>query len=81
MVNSQNQVVRVFSQHSAGTIREGSSNRSDRRPYALKYPSNPKGVAEPYKVVLQLKTDSGTVTYDDTNTSIQLDGYLGQAMN
>lgn len=81
MINSQNQVVRVFSQHSAGTIRSGSSDRSKRRPYALKFPSNPKGIAEPYKLAIQLKTNSGTVTYDDSNTEIELDGYLGQSMN
>lgn len=81
MVNSQNEVVRVYSQHTASTIRVGANTRSDRRPYALKFPSRPKGIAEPYKLAIQLKTQSGTVTYDDGNTALELDGYLGQAMD
>lgn len=81
MLNSQNQVVRVFSEHAASTLRSGASNRSDRRPYALKFPGNPKGIAEPYKLAIRLKSSSGSVTYDDGNTAFELDGYLGQAMD
>jgi len=82
MVNSQNQVVRVFSQHDAGVLRSPSQgSRSDYRPYALKFPSRPKGIAEPYKLAMQLKMQSGTNTYDDGNTVLELDGYRGEAMD
>jgi len=40
-----------------------------------------KEVMEPYKVGLQLKTKSGTATYSSANSSFEVDGFLGEALN
>ena len=38
-------------------------------------------VREPYKLGLQLKTKSGTATYSSANSTFEVDGFLGEALN
>jgi hypothetical protein len=38
-------------------------------------------VREPYKLGLQLKTKSGTATYSSSNSTFEVDGFLGEALN
>lgn len=38
-------------------------------------------IREPYKLGLQLKTNSGTATYSSANSAFEVDGFLGEALN
>lgn len=38
-------------------------------------------VLEPYKVGLLVRTNSGTTTYSSSNSSLEIDGFLGEAKN
>jgi hypothetical protein len=40
-----------------------------------------KEILEPYKLGLQIRTASGTATYDSSNSTFEVDGYLGESLN
>lgn len=77
VLNSQNNVVDIVSQHKLSSIGQGASNPGDRRPYALKGTE----IADPYSLALQVKTDSGAVTVDTAASTFEMDGYRAEAVN
>lgn len=79
VINSQNNVVEggILAQGKLSQLRKTRANSvdGDITPFVN------KEVLEPYKIALQLKTDSGTVTYDSAQSSFAADGFLGEALN
>jgi hypothetical protein len=76
-LNSQNRVVHTYYQAQISTVSVGASTRSDRRPF----PRKRVRLAEPYKLAIQVKTASGTDTYSDSNSTVEFDGFRGEAIN
>jgi len=75
VLNSQNKVVGRIAQGTIDQIEKTRTNSLDG--YIL--PFTGTEVAEPYKIGLQLRTNSGTQTYDSSNSSLSADGVLGEA--
>lgn len=79
VLNSQNNVV------NGGIITQGKIDATEKtRANSIDGDITPfvdMEVMEPYKVGLQLKTSSGTATYDSGNSSVEIDGFQGEALN
>jgi len=75
VLNSQNKVIQRIDQ---GTINELEKTRTNSLDGSI-LPFTGVEVAEPYKVGFQLRTNSGTATYDSANSSLDVDGVLGEA--
>jgi len=78
IVNPQNNVVQngVISQ---GTINDLEQTRANSLDGDIT-PYTGREIYEPFKLVLQLKTNSGTQTYSSSNSSLTLDGYRGEVL-
>lgn len=76
VLNSQDRVVDVISQHQLDAVRSGANDRSGRRPF----PRRRQSVAEPYKLGVQVKLASGTDTYDNAgDSSLEADARRAEA--
>jgi len=76
VLNSQNNVVQPITQ---GTIDELEVTRSNNLDgYIL--PRTGIEIADPYKLGLQLKTNSGTQTYSRSNSNLDVKGVRGEEM-
>jgi hypothetical protein len=76
VLNEQNNIVDVLTQ---GTIDEIESTRANSLDGDIT-PFTGKEIYEPFKLGLQLKTNSGTQTYDSGNSSLTVDGYRGEKL-
>jgi hypothetical protein len=76
VLNEQNNVVDVLTQGTINEIEETRANSIDGHITTL----DDREVYEPMKVGLQLKTNSGTSTYDSGNSSLTIDGYRGETL-
>jgi len=76
VLNSQNKVIRRISQ---GTIDQLENTRANSLDGYIQ-PFSGIEVAEPYKVGLQLRTNSGTQTYSSSNSNLSLDGVQGETL-
>lgn len=79
VVNSQNNQVQ------GGVLARGRlSELRTTRPNSLDGDIQPfvdKEVREDYKIALLIQVDSGTETYDSSNSTFEFDGFLGEALN
>jgi len=75
VLNSQNKVIQRIDQ---GTINELEKTRANSIDGSI-LPFTDVEVAEPYKIGFQLRTNSGTATYSSANSSLDVDGVLGEA--
>jgi len=76
VLNSQNKVVRRVAQGTIDEIEVTRTNSVDG--YILKFTGIE--IAEPYKLGLQLKTNSGTSLYSSSNSSLDVSGVLGETV-
>jgi hypothetical protein len=77
VLNSQNNVVSRIVQGSINDLEQTRANALDG--YLL--PNTGQEIAEPYKLGLQLRTDSGTADYSSSNSSLSVDGVRGESRN
>lgn len=79
VVNSQNNVVNggIIATGNIDEIEETRANSidGDITPFVN------KEVMEPYQIALQFKLNSGTQTYSRANSSLTIDGWLGESLN
>jgi hypothetical protein len=79
VLNSQNNTVNggVLARGRISELRKTRSNSldGDIQPFV------DKEVREPYQVGLQVRVDSGTETYSSSNSTLEIDGFLGEAFN
>jgi len=76
VLNSQNKVIRRIAQGPIDEIEKTRTNSLDG--YIL--PFSGVEVAEPYKIGFQLRTSSGTQTYDASNSNLTIDGVQGETL-
>jgi len=77
VLNSQNNVVRRITQGRLAQLRKTRSNSLDGDITTFKDIE----VMEPYKVGFQVKLNSGTATYDNGNSTLEVDGFSGEKLN
>jgi len=79
VLNSQNNVVDggILAQGKISALRRDRANSidGDITPFVN------KEVLEPYKIGFQLKLDSGTDTYSSADSTLEVDGFQGEALN
>jgi len=74
--NPQNNLVAVVAEGTINEIEKTRANNIDGDVTAF----TGDEVYEPFQLALQLKTQSGTQTYDSGNTSLSIDGYRGEVL-
>lgn len=79
VVNTQNNVVEggVLAEGKISALRKTRANSldGDITPFVN------KEVMEPYKIAFQLKLTTGTDTYSSSDSSLAIDGFLGESFN
>lgn len=78
VLNSQNNMVPggIIARGRLSALRQSRANSLD----GDITPFKDKEVMEPYSVGLQIRLDSGTDTYSNTNSTFSADGYSGEAI-
>jgi hypothetical protein len=77
VLNTQNNVKDIVKQGSIDEIEQTRANSLDGDITPV---SGKPEIYEPNKLGFQLKTDSGTATYSRSNSSLTIDGYLGEKL-
>jgi len=77
VLNSQNNVVQIITQGKVSALRRERANSIDGDITPFKNIE----VLEPYKIGFQIKLKSGTDTYSSADSSLNVDGFSGEALN
>lgn len=75
-VNEANNIVDVLAQGSVSELRSSRANSLD----GDITPFTDTEIYNPFRIAFQLKTASGTATYDQGNSSLSVDGYRGEKL-
>jgi len=75
-VNEANNIVDVLAQGSVSELRSTSANSLD----GDVTPFTGTEVYNPFRIAFQLQTASGTADYDQSNSSLAVDGYRGEKL-